>query len=107
MTVVVLGLIGWALGIDPRVLIGGAEMMSRTGEPQHQSNVGSTTPGTPSDAMGKFVSAILGSTEAEWGDIFRSGRAKVRTANAGHVFRSNSVRLRACASGDGSVLLPD
>jgi hypothetical protein len=29
MTVVVLGLIGWALGIDPRVLIGGAEMMSR------------------------------------------------------------------------------
>ena len=75
-TVVVLGLIGWALGIDPRVLIGGAEMMSRTGEPQHQSNVGSTTPGTPSDAMGKFVSAILGSTEAEWGDIFAQAGQK-------------------------------
>ena len=30
-TVVVLGLIGWALGIDPSVLIGGAEMMSRSG----------------------------------------------------------------------------
>ncbi len=28
-TVVVLGLIGWALGIDPRLLIGGAEMASR------------------------------------------------------------------------------
>ena len=27
-TIVVLGLLGWALGIDPRVLIGGAEMMS-------------------------------------------------------------------------------
>ena len=26
-TVVVLGLIGWALGIDPRVLISGAEQM--------------------------------------------------------------------------------
>ena len=24
-TVVILGLIGWALGVDPRVLIGGAE----------------------------------------------------------------------------------
>ena len=27
-TVVILGLIGWALGIDPHVLIGGAEMIS-------------------------------------------------------------------------------
>ena len=27
-TIVVLGLIGWALGIDPRLLIGGAEMVS-------------------------------------------------------------------------------
>src|SRR6516162_5667209 len=33
-TIVVLGLIGWALGIDPRLLIGGAEMMSRSGGPQ-------------------------------------------------------------------------
>ena len=28
-TVVVLGLIGWALGIDPSLLIGGAEILSR------------------------------------------------------------------------------
>ena len=27
-TIVVLGLVGWALGIDPRLLIGGAEMLS-------------------------------------------------------------------------------
>ena len=27
-TIVVLGLVGWALGIDPRVLIGGAEILS-------------------------------------------------------------------------------
>jgi predicted metalloprotease len=66
-TVVVLGLIGWALGIDPRILIGGAEMMSKTDGPQQEST---TSSGTPSDAMGKFVSAILGSTEAEWTDIF-------------------------------------
>ena len=30
-TVVILGLIGWALGIDPRVLIGDAERMSQNG----------------------------------------------------------------------------
>ena len=30
-TIVVLGLIGWATGIDPRLLIGGAEMLSGSG----------------------------------------------------------------------------
>jgi len=73
-TVVVLGLIGWALGIDPRLLIGGAEMISGVNQTeQGPANPGST--GTPSDEMGHFVSAILGSTEAEWTEIFaRSGK---------------------------------
>ena len=62
-TIVVLGLIGWALGIDPRLLIGGAEMMSREDQTQQQTD---TRAGTPSDETGRFVSAILGSTEAEW-----------------------------------------
>jgi predicted metalloprotease len=73
-TIVVLGLIGWALGIDPRILIGGADMMSKNGETQQQSDAGSTT-GAPSDATGQFVSAVLGSTEAQWTDIFaQAGR---------------------------------
>jgi uncharacterized protein len=67
-TVVILGLLAWALGIDPRVLIGGAEMMSRNGQTQQQTDAGST--GAPSDEMGHFVSAILGSTEVEWKDAF-------------------------------------
>jgi uncharacterized protein len=71
-TIVVLGLIGWALGIDPRLLIGGAEMMSRNDQTQQQTEVGT---GAPSDEMGRFVSAILGSTEAEWKDVFdQAGR---------------------------------
>ena len=75
-TIVVLGLIGWALGIDPRLLIGGAEMMSRSGGQQQQADAGSTTSsGSPSDAMGQFVSAVLGSTETVWTDIFaQAGR---------------------------------
>ena len=75
-TVVILGLIGWALGIDPRVLIGGAEMMSQNGQTQQQADAGQTGPtGAPSDEMGHFVSAILGSTEAEWTEIFaRDGK---------------------------------
>ena len=72
-TVVVLGLVGWALGIDPRVLIQGADMLSKTGQSQQELT---TKPGTPSDAMGRFVSAILGSTEAEWTDIFAQAGKK-------------------------------
>src|SRR6516225_7488291 len=68
-TIVVLGLIGWALGIDPRVLIQGAETIS--GKAQQQSDAGPTTStGAPSDAMGQLVSAVLGSTQAQWTTIF-------------------------------------
>ena len=69
-TIVVLGLIGWALGIDPRVLIEGAETMSRDSQTQQQQSDAGSTAGAPSDAMGHFVSAVLGSTEAQWSDIF-------------------------------------
>jgi predicted metalloprotease len=65
---VILGLLAWAFGIDPRVLIGGAETMSRNGQTQQQTDAGST--GAPSDDMGRFLSAILGSTEVEWKDTF-------------------------------------
>jgi uncharacterized protein len=74
-TVVVLVLIAWALGIDPRALIGGAETILGGGE-QQQTGAGSTTSsGGPSDAMANFVSAVLGSTETVWTDIFtQAGR---------------------------------
>ena len=64
-TVVVLGLIGWALGINPLLLIGGAEMLS--GGSQTQQQQGPT--GTPSDETGKFVSAVLGSTGDVWTSV--------------------------------------
>jgi predicted metalloprotease len=61
-TVVVLGLIGWALGIDPRVLIGGAALLPGGGQTQQQQ----VPAGAPSDETGKFISAVLGSTEQVW-----------------------------------------
>ncbi|MBR0831325.1 neutral zinc metallopeptidase [Bradyrhizobium manausense] len=67
-TVVVLGLIGWALGIDPRLLIQGAETMTGNDNASQQTSAGSS--GAPSDSMGHFVSAVLGSTEVQWTAIF-------------------------------------
>jgi len=56
-TVVILGLIGWALGIDPRVLIEGAETISGNGPAQQQSDASSTTVGTPSLLKGESATS--------------------------------------------------
>jgi len=83
-TVVVLGLVGWALGIDPRLLISGADIIMGGGgsqyqmpysdSPRHPDNQRPST-GAPNDRVGQFVSAILGSNDATWKVIFeREGK---------------------------------
>jgi predicted metalloprotease len=69
-TVVILGLIGWALGIDPSTLIGGAEIIANNQQPGQSAPNSQRQTGTPSDETGRFVSRVLGSTEAVWKDIF-------------------------------------
>lgn len=69
-TMVVLGLVGWALGIDPRILIGGAEMLNRGGSTYQQSAPApSGRAGAPADQTGRFAAAILGNTEDVWKDV--------------------------------------
>jgi uncharacterized protein len=68
-TVIVLGLIGWALGIDPSILIRGADTVSKMQPPPASAPSAPGTAGAPSDQMGKFVSAVLGSTEVQWQKI--------------------------------------
>src|SRR6201988_3635421 len=57
--IVALGLIGWALGIDPRLLIGGAEILSGQDQPQVQAPSTARRTGAPQDDMGRFVSRVL------------------------------------------------
>jgi predicted metalloprotease len=68
-TIVVLGLIGWAMGIDPRLLIGGADMLSGS-HSQMQAPPTARRTSKPQDEMGQFVERVLGSTEARWKDVF-------------------------------------
>jgi uncharacterized protein len=79
-TIVVLGLVGWALGIDPRLLIGGAEMLSGGSSQTHQAPRDAPTrhTGRPSDQSGDFVAAILGDTEDRWKDIFQKNNQHYR-----------------------------
>jgi predicted metalloprotease len=69
-TVIILGLIGWALGIDPRVLIGGAEIFTGGDQPRVEQPSRPRQTGAPKDDTGRFVARVLGSTEATWKDIF-------------------------------------
>jgi uncharacterized protein len=69
--VIILGLIGWALGIDPSVLIGGAQILTGGGQATEQTGPApEVETGTPNDQTGKFVAAVLGSTEDVWTQIF-------------------------------------
>jgi uncharacterized protein len=69
--IIILGLIGWALGIDPSVLIGGAQILTGGGQATQQSGPApEIETGTPNDQTGKFVAAVLGSTEDVWTEIF-------------------------------------
>src|SRR5436190_3746047 len=74
--IVALGLIGWALGIDPSLLIGGAEILTGPSQPKVQAPpTARRTTGAPQDDMGRFVSKVLGSTELQWKQVFaKDGR---------------------------------
>jgi predicted metalloprotease len=66
--------VGWALGINPYYLIGGAEIVSglRGSRQEAQPPPSQAKLDAPSDHMGEFVAAVLGSTEVQWTDIFAS-----------------------------------
>jgi predicted metalloprotease len=71
---IVLGLIGWALGINPFYLISGAEILTGGGssyqQPSRPVPQEARRTGAPTDEMGRFVARVLGSTEVQWKDIF-------------------------------------
>jgi predicted metalloprotease len=67
-TIIVLGLLSWALGIDPSILINGAQMVSG-GSDQTVSQSQPHQTGAPNDQIGGFVSRVLGETEDVWGQV--------------------------------------
>jgi hypothetical protein len=70
-TIIIIGLISWYFGIDPSVLLNGAQILTGGGSMQQQN--GPAPPiasGTPHDPTGEFVAAVLGDTEDRWKEIF-------------------------------------
>jgi predicted metalloprotease len=69
-TIIILGLIGWALGIDPSVLINGAQILSGGGAPMQQNSGPPPADDAQTAATKDFVAAVLGDTEDRWTEIF-------------------------------------
>jgi predicted metalloprotease len=65
--ILVIGLLSWATGIDPRLLLGGAELV--TGGSNAPTRAVQGRPGVPSDQMGQFIARVLGETEDVWTQI--------------------------------------
>ncbi|MGA8650548.1 MAG: neutral zinc metallopeptidase [Xanthobacteraceae bacterium] len=73
-TVIIIGLISWYFGIDPSVLLNGAQILTGGESTSQQSGTAPpVTTSTPSDPMGKFVALVLGDTEDRWKEIFAAG----------------------------------
>ncbi len=109
-TMVVLGLISYALGIDPRVVIGGAEMVSQMGAgagvqqpaaPAHQMSA-------PKDRIGQFVAAILAENEDVWKDVLPQQK-NIRFVPAPVVLYNGQTRsgCGAAQSAMGPFYCPD
>jgi uncharacterized protein len=70
-TIIIIGLISWYFGIDPSVLLNGAQILTGGGATSEQT--GQAPPvaaGTPNDPSGQFVALVLGDTEDRWTEIF-------------------------------------
>jgi predicted metalloprotease len=106
-TIVVLGLVGWALGIDPRLLIGGAELISGGGDQNVQSPVRDRPTGAPQDASGRFVARVLGSTEVEWKDIFAKDGKTYRAPTLVIYSGSTDARCGMAQSAMGPFYCPN
>jgi predicted metalloprotease len=84
-TIIVIGLISWYFGIDPSVLLNGAQILSGGGSSQ-QTQAPQVNSGSPNDATGKFVAQVLGDTEDRWTEIF---------AASGKTYHPPKLRLYA------------
>jgi predicted metalloprotease len=70
-TMVILGLIGWALGINPAILIGGAQMVNNMRQEREVALPRQEAPrqSAPTDQLGRFVAKVVGSNEQVWSRV--------------------------------------
>jgi len=93
---IIVGLLAWATGIDPRIILGGLEMVQGPGTSVQQQG----KEGTPDDQIGQFVSAVLGSTEDTWSKIFQANGQTYREPS---LVLFSGVTPSACGMGQAAM----
>jgi predicted metalloprotease len=91
---IVIALIAYFLGVDPRAVLNVAEQVGPGAE------VREVPKGAPADEMGQFASKVLGSTEDVWGRIFERANAQYRPPTL--VLYDGQVRS-ACGMGQAAM----
>ncbi|UOK71814.1 KPN_02809 family neutral zinc metallopeptidase [Ancylobacter polymorphus] len=102
---IIVGLIAWATGINPAVLIGGAEILLGDGSPSSQTSPQrqSAPPRNLSaedQKLGDFAAVVLAQTEDVWKPIFKGEGATYR--EPGMVLFTGATRS-ACGAADAAV----
>ena len=91
---IVIAVIAYFLGFDPSSVMNAVEQVAP------QSEVREAPKGAPADAMGQFVSKVLGSTETVWGKIFQQSNSQYRAPTL--VLYDGQVRS-ACGTGQSAM----
>jgi len=94
-TIIIIGLISWYFGIDPSVLLNGAQILSGGGTTQQSDQAPPTQAGTPQDATGRFVALVLGDTEDRWTEIFAANN---KTYHDTSFFNDMQTKFGACSN---------
>jgi predicted metalloprotease len=100
-TIIIIGLISWYFGIDPSVLLNGAQILTGGGTTTRPT--GPTPPvtaGTPTDPTGKFVALVLGDTEDRWKDVFA---ARGRTYHPARLRLFRNVENTRCGTAQSAM----
>src|ERR1700686_4902530 len=103
-TIIVLGLVGYAFGIDPRILIGGAENLTGGGQaPTVQTDrmARAAHSGAPKDEMGSMISGILGEIDDRWSEIFQASGQTYKGPRI--VLFRNSTNGGRCGSAEAAM----
>ena len=90
---IVIALIAYFLGVDPRMALNVAEQVAPPAQQQGRQ-------GTPSDEMGQFVAKVLGSTEDVWTQIFERSGAQYRPPT---LVLYDGLTRTACGTGQAAM----
>ena len=102
---IVIGLISYVTGINPALLIGGYEAINSQRQVERPAPQGQA--GRPTDQMGDFVAAVLGSTEDAWQKIFQEAGRRYQAPGLVMFQRATRSGCGAAQSAMGPFYCPN